>query len=291
MATLGITGIQGLNQERFRVVIQPEAPPAGVHGGSVDPKHGHTGEVAEPYPWIEFLGPHGPYGPGEDQMLSELPEDRTLRAGDIRQDPSGDQTPYYSHAGPNIPGIMLNHETGPSHLPDGVSDYLRKSALAHGTRTNAAEKGRASSNPENDPWLRFWEPVQGEDILPPVPGQVSVAAGGFGTHDRTSNTYHKVNSYQLNTSHRMRRYSTNVVPGNWMWMNPGGRPLHKTLAGPAQVPVGEGPFSGQDQGYGYGPEGAILMDPATSYVTPPLPYTTPPALQGSGESAPVIELW
>ena len=293
MATLGITGITGLNTDRFRVVLQPEAAPAGVHGNAVDPKHTQTGETAEPYPWIEFLGPHGPYGPAESDLLSELPESRTLPAGEIVQDPSGDQTPYYTHGGPNIPGLLFNRETGPNHLPDGASSYLEKSRLAHGVRTNAGEKGRQSSNPENDPWTSFYEPIQGEDLLTNDrvrDGQVGPSAFGYGVNDHMSNDFPKVNSYGFNTAHRMRRYSTNVVPGNWMWLNPGGRPLHKTMPHSAYPPTGDGPFSGQDATYGYGIEGAILMDSATEYVAPPQPKVVP-AVQAYDDVSPVVELW
>lgn len=283
---LALQPISGLTYERR--VIQPEAPPAGIHGGPADPKHGQPGETAEPYPWIEFLGPHGPYGPGDDELLSEGPEQRTLPAGLGNQNPFGDQTPYGPglHAGPITKGMPAKDRG-----PEGTAAHLQQSFEAHSVNTGSQLPARASSNPLQDRWEFFWNAVQGEDLLPPVPGQVSAQAAGIGANDRTSNAYHKANQYGLNMSHRLRRYAYGPIPGNTMWMQPGGRVLHKTLAGPSRPPIGEGPFSGQDMTQAYGIQGAILQDPATEYVSPPQPYVVPAAQQGYDESAPPIELW
>jgi len=283
MPGLALQPISGLAYGRH--IIQPEADPHSMHGGPVDPKHGQIGETAEPYPWIEFIGPHGPYGPAEDALLSDEPESRTLPAGNMSQDPSGDATPYRTHGGPHITGFRMDRG------PDGNAGVLAQSYAAHSVDTGAADKGRASSNPANDPWTMFWNPVQGDDLVPELPKATGPSVFGFGNNDRTSNPFHKSNSFQLNTAHRMRRYSRNLVPGNWMWLAPAGRPMNKTLAGPARPATGEGPFYGQDITETYGYEGAILMQPATSYQTPPLPYTTPPASAGDTVSSPVIELW
>jgi hypothetical protein len=273
-----ITGMQ-----RFRAVIQPEAPPESVHGGPSNPLHGHFGEQSQPYPWEEFAGPHGPYGPAENELLSDLPESQTFAAGNITQDPSGDQTPYHSHAGPMIKGMEMDRG------PQGNARVLAQSAQAHAVRTRAALKGIQSSNPLQDHWNGFWNTVEGETILPEVGGQVAYQANGFGVNDRTSNPYHKTNPYGLNASHRMRRYAIGSIPGNYQWMKPGGRPMIKTLAGPSRPATGEGPFSGQDPTQSYGIQGVVLQDPATEYSAPPQPYVTP-TTQGQ-MSAPAIELW
>src|SRR5215469_5299135 len=127
---LALQPISGLSYAR--VVIQPEAGPAGVHGNPANQKHGNVGEIAEPYPWIEFLGPHGPYGPGDDELLSEGPENRTLPAGAFIQDPFSDQTPYYTHAGPITKGMPAKDRG-----PNGTADYLQQSYEAHSVNTGA----------------------------------------------------------------------------------------------------------------------------------------------------------
>lgn len=277
----GPTPVTGL--PRFIAHIQPEAPPEKVHGGPADPLHGHFGEQAQPYPWEEFAGPHGPYGPAENELLSDLPESQTFAAGTVGQDPTGDLTPYHTHAGPNIRGMEMDRG------PEGNARVLQMSALAHGVKTGASRKAFASSNPLEDHWTGFYNPVEGETILNPGNGQVGFQANGFGVNDRTSNPFRKINPFGLNTAHRMRRYATGSIPGNYMWMRPGGRPMVKTVAGPARPATGEGPFYGQDMTRDYGVQGAILMDPATEYQAPPQPYVTP-TTQGI-ESAPAIELW
>jgi hypothetical protein len=64
-----------------------------------------------------------------------------------------------------------------------------------------------------------------------------------------------------------------------MWMTPTGRPLMKTLPGPARPAIGENsPFTGQDLGASFSYNGAILQNVPTEYVAPPQPnLTTPPA--------------
>lgn len=277
----GLQPVTGL--PRFRAVIQPEAPPESVHGGPSNPLHGHFGEQATPYPWEEFAGPHGPYGPAEDELLSDLPESRTFAAGTLDQDPYSDRTPYRTHAAPHITGVEFDRG------PEGNARVLRQSAEVHAVKTNAAAMGFASSNPLQDHWNGFFNLVEGEDMVSPGSNQVAFQANGFGANDRTSNPFHKSNPYGLNSSHRMRRYATGSIPGNYMWMRPGGRPMVKTLAGPARPAVGEGPFYGQDIGRSFDTHGVALTDPATEYQAPPQPYVTP-TTQGT-ESAPVIELW
>jgi hypothetical protein len=173
--------------------------------------------------------------------------------------------------------------------PEGNARVLRQSAEAHAVNTNASAEAYASSNPLQDHWTGFWNTVLGEDIVAEGSNQVAFQANGFGVNDRTSNPFRKINPYGLNSSHRMRRYAVGSIPGNYQWMRPGGRPMVKTLAGPARPATGEGPFYGQDIGRDYGIQGAVLMDPATEYQAPPQPYVTP-TTQGM-ESAPVIELW
>jgi hypothetical protein len=173
--------------------------------------------------------------------------------------------------------------------PDGNADVLYQSYQAHGTDTGAQRKAIAAADPLQDHWERFYESVPGDDILPPVPGAVSGQAGGFGSNDHRNNAYAKVNPYGLANSHRMRRYATGSIPGNYQWMKPGGRPLSKTMAGPARPATGMGPFQGDDIGQSFGLQGAVLLDPATEYVAPPQ-VNVVPATQQYAVPDP-IELW
>jgi hypothetical protein len=282
MAVNGVQPVSG-HGPNVRLVVMPYAPPQQMHGGPVKQFHSDPGEQAEPYPWEEWAGPRGPWGPAEADLISQPIEGSTLAAGIMAQDAFGDQTPYRTHGGPTIRGM----ETSPD--PENNARVLMQSYEAHSVNTGASRKARQSSNPLEDQWQGFWSIVPGEHQLPPVPGQVSAQSGGFGANDYVNNAYHKQNPYGLDSSHRHRRYATGSIPGNYMWMRPGGRPMVKTLAGPARPPVGVGPFYGQDPTEAYGIEGAILMRPASEYAAPPGVKVSPPSVQD--DSAPPLELW
>ena len=93
----------------------------------------------------------------------------------------------------------------------------------------------------------------------------------FGT--AISNTYAKRNQYGFDSAHMRRRYAMSSIPGNFMWMRPKGRPMHRNLPGPARPPIGiDSPFTGDDLGVTFGYDtGAILMDQPQEYVPPPSP--------------------
>jgi hypothetical protein len=121
-----------------------------------------------------------------------------------------------------------------------------------------------------------------------VNGQVKNSAGGFGSTDRTGNP-DGVNGYGFQNAHLHRRYATGSVPGNYMWMKPGGRPMVKTTPGPARPPIGDAsPFTGQDLTLSFSTQGAVLANPAGDYEAPPDPYVAPPlSQQASTEPGPV----
>lgn len=279
----GVGGIVGV--QAFRATQFPYAEPRQMQGDAVDPKHSATGEVAQPYPWQEFAGKIGPFGP-EIGLLADEPPSQTLTAGDMSQAPTLDHTPYRTHAGPHIRKPKLD-----DRQPDGNADYLMASYEAHATRTNAAENAKASSNPLQDHYTGFFETIPGEDQVTGAGSQVSPAAFGIGVNDHTSNVFAKRNEYGIHASHRHRRYATGSVPGNYMWMKPGGRPLSKTLAGPARPAIGVGPFEGDDPMATFGINGAILQDNATEYVSPPQPFVVPAVEATADEGSPPIALY
>jgi hypothetical protein len=173
--------------------------------------------------------------------------------------------------------------------PAGNARVLEQSAWAHSVKTNAAARGVGTLPPLEDQWNGFWNAVSGDDMLPTAPGPVSTAVAGWGVNDRISNVYHKQNPFGLNMAHRMRRYATGSIPGNYQWMRPGGRPMVKTMAGPARPASGMGPFQGDDIGQSFGLQGAVLMDPATEYVAPPQVNVVPATQAYATPSE--IELW
>lgn len=278
-----LTGLQGFVNE------QPQADAFEVHGDPANPAHGIVGEQAVPYSWEAYAGswgpPRGPFGP-ENELLGTPTEDETFQAGYLAQDPEGDQTPYLGHAAPFPKG----RETSVS--PDATSRQLIQSRALHADGLNAGAKSLYSQTAFalQDDWVGFYNPVQGEDQIPDTPGPIANQANGFGVNDHTSNPYHKANAFGLNTSHRHRRYAAGSIPGNYMWMEPGGRPMIKSLPGPARPATGDNsPFAGQDVGAAFETRGAILADAPTEYVAPPTPYVAP-ALQ-TASVGPPDEVW
>lgn len=279
-----ITGLQGY------VNPVPEADPADIQGGPVNPAHAQLGEEAEPYPWENYAygtQPHGPFGP-ENELLGDSIESQTLGAGQLSDDPTADLTPYRGHAGPMPRGI------GTSVSPDEISRQLEQSAGLHAVNTNAgaARNFNPTMNPLQDDWRQIWEVTPGESMLSDVPAQIKSgsAPGGFGSHGREQ-TFARQNEFGFDSRHQHRRYAQGSIPGNYYWMRPGGRPMIKSLPGPARPAVGGGsPFNGQDVGIAFDTHGAILTDPANEYIPPPTPYVAP-APAYDGDSAPAIALW
>jgi hypothetical protein len=98
----------------------------------------------------------------------------------------------------------------------------------------------------------------------------------WGTRDRVQSMARQ-NEFGFDSSHRHRRYADAPIPGNYMWLRPGGRPLQKTLAGPARPAIGpESPFSGDDLGFTFGIDGAVLQNVPTEYVSPAQPKLAAP---------------
>jgi hypothetical protein len=285
-----LTGIEGFVNEA------PQADAADIQGGPVNPKHAQFGETAEPYSWENPAYGNlqrGPFGP-ENELLGDLPESLTFGAGNIAEDPTGDRTPY----GPGNHGGPMPRALGTSVDPDEISRQLIQSRDLHAIDTNAGAQSlyNPTLNPQQDSWDQLLEVTPGDSMIDPaMPSQLKAAGsqGGFGSHGR-ENTFARQNSYGFDSRHQHRRYATGSVPGNYMWMKPGGRPMIKSLPGPARPATGAGsPFQGQNTGTTFAYDnGAVLQDSALEYVPPPSPYVAPNNTPDySGESAPVIDLW
>jgi hypothetical protein len=262
----GVNGITGY------VISNPEADPFAISGGPVDPAHENQGEVAKPYPWQ--MVPMGPY-PGLinpiDGMVEATPGNESLLAGQLSQDPTADLTPTY-HAAPfpnEGPNSISAEQLDKAGRNEGSRRQLLQSLFIHSHNTGAGLRRLfdLTLGSKQDQWTGFYNPVEGEDIVPAIPGSVSSNAGGFGTNDHTSNAYHKANGFNFNTSHRHRRFATGTIPGNHMWMKPGGRPMVRSLTGLKQFPSPTTIDPGEPFGY----QGAILENIPSQYVPPAQP--------------------
>lgn len=284
MALVGLSAIAGF---QTNVNDQPQATPEQRYGGIADPRHANVGEVAQPYPWMSNMGQagsHGPYGP-ENQLLWDFDEWALTPAGDMADDPTFDRTPS-RRAAPMPKGIL----SGPidAFSPDAVADMRAQSAAIHGIRMGAGLKALTGLPATQDEWVEVWEVQPGTSNLQPLPRQAMSSGFMWGTRSREQSMARQ-NEYGFDSNHHHRRYAEGPIPGNTMWMRPGGRPMRKTLAGPARPPIGKGsPFEGQDLGFNWDPTGAVLQTVPGEYVAPPTPQLqTAPVSADYGDS--VIE--
>jgi len=283
MASGGISGITPLSGVN---IIQDDAAfatPEERSGGTVDPFHGHTGEIAKPYSWQTLQLPgasHGPYGP-ENQMLDD--EYWFIEPAGI---PSDD--PTLDRNSPNLSrshGAVHNYASPivPSQA-DSINTQIRQMgnhAQNLGTSTNMIVDQQGYAQQDN--WFEIWEIDNGSTDVPPIGKDYSHAAFGIGVNDAMSNTSRKENNFGYDSKHFHRRYAWNHIPGNYMWMRPQGRLLSKTIAGTAKLPIGpDSQFTGvnqpgneKDPGFPFDPYGAVLQNTPTEYVPPPSPNVAP----------------
>lgn len=272
-ALTGLTGIAGL---QFKINKESQASPEERSGNVANPKHGEKGEKATPYIWESTMTPggsHGPYGP-ENQLLGDTAWFDEA-AGFGWQDPDFDATPS-TRAAPTVHGMLSGPI--PSGGPDDTARHLKQSMAAHAVNTGASLRYQHSSMgwALNDYWESFENVHVGHTEVRDVPNQMKSSGFGFGTTDRVQ-SFARQNSYGFDSAHTDRRWASGSIPGNTYWMKPGGRPLVKSLAGPARPPIGvSSPFAGQDLGTSFGIGGAVLMNTPTEYVAPPQPNLAVP---------------
>jgi len=116
-------------------------------------------------------------------------------------------------------------------------------------------------------------------------GRQAMSAGfGWGTRDRTQ-SFARQNEFGFDSAHVHRRYAQSPIPGNYMWMRPGGRPMVKGLPGPARPPIGpDSPFAGDDLGQSFNINGAILQNVPSEYVPPAQPNLAAAVVSDSFDS-------
>ena len=284
----GLSGINAISQS------DPFATPEERHGGPVGPRHYQWGEQALPYSWQSQMTPggsHGPYGL-ENQLLGD---DMWFiePAGMSTDDP---QFTYQSPSLARTHGAVNNriNVTVPSQY-ESINAQLDQMDN-HGISDNTSSKmlTNAQGNAVQDKWTELWEINDGSTDLPAITKQFSHTAFGFGVNDAASNASRKVNAFGWGSKHQHRRYATGSIPGNFMWMRPQGRPLFKTIAGPARPPIGgNSPFTGQDVGDAFSYDtGAMLLAQPEEYIPPPTPnVVTRPTVYDNSQGTNPIEWW
>ncbi len=274
-AISGLTPLAGIN------IIKDDAAfatPEERSGGTAHPYHGHVGEQAKPYSWQSQMTPggsHGPYGP-ENQLLDD--EFWFMEpAGMPADDPAFDRnTPSLTRSHGSVRNVTIS---GP--LPsqyDAINKQISQmgnhaSNLGTSKQMQYDQQGYA----QQDDWREIWDVDTGHSDLPEVGKPFSHQANGFGVNDAASNASRKVNLFGFGSWHKHRRYAQGHIPGNYMWLQPRGRPLFKTMAGPARPPIGgNSPFAGDDIGAAFSYDnGAILQNTPTEYIPPPSPNIEP----------------
>lgn len=268
MAVEGLSGLTALAGIQTTTEIQ--ATPEQRYGGTADPRHGKTGEQARPYPWesnTTQAGSHGPYGP-ENQLLDNPDDWLFFPAGHVSDDPTFDRTPTRG-AAPWPKGILSGPIDG--HSPDAVAEMRIQSEDIHGTNMGAGLKALTALTPVQDEWTQLHDVSPGHSDQVAIPRQLMSSSFGWATTDRVQSMARQ-NEFGFDSAHKMRRYATGPIPGNTMWMRPGGRPIRKTLAGPARPAIGpDSPFAGQDLGMAFNPDGAVLQNVPTEYAPPAQP--------------------
>jgi hypothetical protein len=278
----GLTGLSGLAGYQQTIDTESQATPEQRSGDVADPRHA-TIAAGQPPIYLsksmQAAEMHGPYGP-QNQLLDDSywfweP------AGNPRQDPMMDNTPS-KRAAPWPKGISSGRV--PSEGPDDIGNQLDQSYAIHRINFGASKRMQLSLNAQQDEWDELWEVDSGNSDQPPLEPRSISSGFMWGTRDRQQSMARQ-NGFGFDSSHKHRRYATGPIPGNTMWMLPGGRPLAKSLPGPARPAIGsDSPFAGQDLGEAFGINGAMLQNVPTEYVAPPQPNLAA-AVQPSGYDA------
>lgn len=276
----GLGGVQGFVREDAFATAEQRS------GGTADPKHAERGETAKPYPWENFPGePHGPFGV-ENELLGMEPDQFIDGHGYLAQDPTADLQPI-THAANWPKGLPTTVH------PDEVSARREESRLIHAQGMGGSREALylPTLDATQDEWVELWEVDPGVTI-PPQPAQPEMLKGtgimGYGSTDRNA-TFARQNGYGFDSAHMHRRYATGSIPGNYMWMEPGSRPLVKSIPRGGSIPTGpNSPFAGQDGNLGYDAQGSVLQDLPVEYAGPPAPAL---ASQYAGDDSSIVEYW
>ncbi len=290
-----LSGLSGLASLSTLDVSDDFATPEERMGGPANPYHAQLGEQARPYAWESHAtqaAGHGPYG-AENQLLGD-PTWFMEEGGTLTDDPLADY---------NQPSITRSHGSVKNLTLSGTlpSQYDAVNLQTEQMNKKLSDLGTSRKMTHNqlgyarqDEWTEIWEVNPGNLEKPAVDGSVAYQANGFGANDRPTNPYAKKNSFGLDSKHMHRRFATGSIPGNYMWMRPRGRPMHRNLPGPARPAIGnDSPFTGDDLGFAFSYDtGAVLQTQPVEYIPPPAPNiatTTPVYADPYGTNG--VELW
>lgn len=283
MVAGGLTGLSGL-QPPEAVIAVPEASAAEVQGGSADPRHA-LGSLGDVYPWQLTGVPgayHAPYGTA-NELLAGPPD--AMGAGSPLQDPRADLTPA-THAAP-YPTLGLR-DSVPSDADHGAADLVQLAGI-HRSDTGASQEVTYNIDEPRGNWAAIQYDTAGQTLLASgMPRQLMGSIMGRGSTDRVQGMATQ-NSYGLDGLHEFSRYSQAGVPGNYMWLRPGGRPLVIEAHGNTNTFDGQdSPFAGSGlQKQTRTVRGAALMNQASEYIAPPEPVLAAPL----PDDSPVWSSW
>ena len=269
--TRPLTGLSGLAGYQTQIDEDSQATPEQRMGGVADPSHEKF--LAEDYirRGAQMGEPIGPYGPDNGMLGDEAWFWES--GGEPSEDPTMDHTPS-NRAGPWPKGILSGAVGNPG--PDDTSAKLIQSYALHGIDTNADRRSQTGgTEPVNDEWETVEQLNPGSDTLAKLPKQSMSSGFGWGTRDRTQSMGAQ-NEFGFDSTHQHRRFAVGGIPGNTFWMKPGGRPMVKSLPGPARPAIGpDSPFTGDDLGAAFDINGSILQNVPQEYVAPPTPNLSP----------------
>lgn len=271
-----LQGLTGLSSLQVLQEDTPEATAEQLHGSPANPYHAQTGEWSTPGSELSQAVPAAGNAwvpPDMGLIEDDAYFHPLLPSGKLSDDPTSERAPW-THAAP-WPKDPIGDG---SVQPDNVIHHLNQNAQIHAVNTGGKRNVQIfSMDPLQDDWRELWEVNPGHTDLSVVPEQIKsgAAPGGRGNTDPTQ-SHAKQNEFGYGSKHMHRRYAAGSIPGNYMYLNPAGRPLIKSLAGPARPPIGEGSqFTGNDLGQAFGIDGAVLQSPPVQYVGPPMPYVAP----------------
>lgn len=292
---MAVSGLNALSGYNAITDPSPFATPEERMGGVANPYHAHVGEQAIPYSYNSQAVPGARPGPRglENQLLAD--ELWFLEpAGGPFDDPDFDYNmPSLTRSHASVKNVTLSGPLPSQDTAINLQTVQMNNKLSdlHTSRQMTHDQ---LGDVQQDNWQELWEVNPGHSDVPDTTKQIAFQANGFGVNDAPSNAYHKANPYDLGSKHMHRRYAWNSIPGNYLWMRPGGRPLFKSIAGTARPPIGAGSqFEGQDLGFAFSYDtGATLMDTPVEYIPPPSPNI---ATYSAGYSDPMgtdpIDLW
>lgn len=281
MAAQSLTGLSGLAGYQVIVDENSQATPEERMGNPVDPAHADYLAEANIPRGSRIGAPQGPHGP-ENQLLGD---DGWFweAGGSSSEDSLYDHTPN-THAGPWPKGVASGPNLGDTG-PDASALRRQQSYELHSDGLNAeARSNLVRGVAENDEWDTVDQVNPGHSDLTSLPAQAKSAGFGWGTRDRTQ-SFARQNEFGFDSAHQHRRFAVGNIPGNFMWMRPGGRPMVKGLPGPARPAIGaNSPFEGQNLGAAFDVNGSILQNVPTEYVSPPQPRLAAAPAIDSNES-------